>query len=409
MFKNKKRIYLDCASATPVRKEVKKTMDKYWDVDFGNAGGIHSEGQKAKNAITKSRNKIAKLIGATESEIIFNSGGTEANNSAIFGVLNQLIEDGTKIHDMHLITTKMEHPSVLNVFKWFEKKGADLDLLDINEKGTVDLDKFKKLLKPNTMLVSIMFVNNEIGTIQPIAEIAKIIRSFKKKELKNHESILPIFHSDAAQALLYIDINVTKLGLDLMSLDSQKIYGPKGAGILFIKKGIEIEPLIKGGTQENGLRSGTENVPLVVGFAKALELADKERKKETKRLTKLRDYFIKKILEKIPGSDLNGDLENRLPNNINISIPASNNDFSVIQLDEKGIACSTKSSCSTEKYSYVIKALGKSEKQIVNSLRFTLGRMTTKKDIDYVVKCLIDISSAKFNSPAGESKCKMTT
>ena len=398
MFKKKKtpktkmfgrrRIYMDYAAATPLDKKVKKEMDQYWDIDFGNAGAIHSEGVIAKNAIEKSRKIIAQILNARPEEIIFNSGGTESNNSAIFGVLDKLVEDGMRIEDMHLITSQMEHPSVLNYFKHFEKRGASLDLVGIDENGQVDLKEFKKLLKPNTILISIMFVNNEIGMIQPIEEIVKIIRGFKKKVLKNHNSITPILHSDSAQALLYVPINTLKLGVDLLSFDSQKIYGPKGCGALYVKKGLKINSLIVGGNQEKNLRSGTENTPLVVGFAKALELSFKEQKKEAERLTKLRNYFIQTVLNRIPEADLNGGLENRLPNNVNISVPASNNDFSVLQLDAKGIACNTKSSCSPEKYSYVIKALGKTEKQIQNSLRFTLGKFTTKNEIDYVVECL---------------------
>ncbi len=379
---------MDYAAATPLNKEVKKEMDRYWDIDFGNAGAIHTEGVIAKNAIEKSRETIAQILNARPGEIIFNSGGTESNNSAIFGVLDKLVEDGMKIEDMHLIISKMEHPSVLNYFKHFEKRGATLDIVGIDKDGQIDLKEFKKLLKPNTVLISIMFVNNEIGIIQPMEEITKIVRGFKKKILKNHESITPILHSDSAQALLYIPLNTLKLGIDLLSFDSQKIYGPKGCGVLYVRKGLKINSLIVGGTQERNLRSGTENTPLIVGFAKALELASKEQKKETIRLTKLRDYFIQEVLNKIPKADLNGGLENRLPNNVNISVPATNNDFSVLQLDQKGIACNTKSSCSTEKYSYVVKALGKTEKQIENSLRFTLGKFTTKKEIDYVIKCL---------------------
>jgi len=382
---------MDYAAATPLEKKVKKAMDKYWDKDFGNAGAIHTEGTIASRAIEESRKTIADILNARPEEIIFNSGGTESNNAAIFGVLDNLVEKGMKIEDMHLITSKMEHPSVLNYFEYFQRRGASLDLVDITEEGIIDLKHFRELLKPNTVLVSIMFVNNEIGTIQPMEEIVRIIRNFKKKILKNHQSVTPVLHSDSAQALLYVPLNTLKLGIDLISLDAQKIYGPKGAGALYVRKGLEINPLIVGGSQENGKRPGTPNTPLVVGFAKALELSTQEQKKETERLTELRNYFIKEVFKKIPKADLNGSLENRLPNNINISVPATNNDFSVIQLDQKGIACSTKSACSTQKYSYVIRALGKTEQQIANSLRFTLGKFTTKKDIDYTVKCLTQL------------------
>ncbi|MCK5022211.1 MAG: cysteine desulfurase [Candidatus Pacebacteria bacterium] len=397
VFKTKKkRIYMDYAAATPVRKEVKKAMDRFWDVDFGNPGGIHQEGVIARKAITESREKIAEILKARPNEIIFNSGGTESNNSAIFGVLDKLEEQGMDIKDMHLITTVMEHPSVLSYFKYFEKKGAQLDLLNIDENGIVDLKEFRKLLKPNTVLISIVFVNNEIGTIQPINEIVKIIRNFKKIQLKNHNSVLPILHSDAAQALLYIPIDMRNLRVDLMSFDSQKIYGPKGLGILYVRKGIEINPLISGGNQERGLRSGTENVPLIIGFAKALELAKEEQEKEVKRLTGLRDYFIKEVLENISGAELNGDTVRRLANNVNISIPASGNEFSVIQLDNKGIACSPKTACSKSRYSYIVESLGKSEEIVKNSIRFSLGKLTTKKDIDYVVKVLMEVVNNKI-------------
>ncbi|MFH1402244.1 MAG: cysteine desulfurase family protein [Patescibacteria group bacterium] len=387
----KKRIYLDNAAATPVREEVKKAMERFWNIDFGNAGAIHQEGQIAKQAIIQSRETIAKILKARSEEIIFTSSGTESNNLAVFGALDKLEEQGMKIKDMHLITTAIEHPSVLYRFQNYQKKGARLDFAKIEKNGIINLKHFKKLLQPNTVLVSIMFVNNEIGTIQPIAEIVKIIRDFKKKR-GDKNSILPIFHSDAAQALLYIPINTENLGADLLSFDAQKIYGPKGIGLLYIRKEIKINPLIIGGSQEKGMRPGTENIPLIVGFAKALELAIAEQKKEVARLTKLRDYFITQVLEKIPASELNGDAVCRLPNNVNISLRGINNEFVVLQLDAKGIACSTKSACLTKKHSYVIEALGdKDREKTNNSLRFALGRQTSKKDIDYVIQCLVKI------------------
>lgn len=385
----KKRIYLDNAAATPVRKEVQKVMSRYWDVDFGNAGAIHTEGVIAKQALTKSRKKIADLIKAQPAELVFTSGGTEANSLAVFGVLNKLKNIGKKIQDFHLITTVFEHPSILQCFKYFEQQGAQIDYLNIDQEGIVDLEQLKKILNPRTVLVSIMFVNNEIGTIQPLSKISKIIQNFKRRQANN--SIFPIFHSDAAQALLYLPINTQKLNVDLISFDAQKIYGPKGVGALYLKKGIEIEPLIVGGNQERGLRPGTENIPLIVGFAKALELAEREKNAETKRLTKLRNYFIEEILRKIPGTVLNGSLEKRLPNNINISFPNKDNEFLVIQLDQKGVACSTKSACSQEKKSYVIQSLAGETKRTQGAVRFTLGRTTTKKEIDLVIKILLKI------------------
>ncbi len=387
----KKRIYLDHAAATPVRKEVKKAMERFWNVDFGNAGANHTEGIIAKQALTESRKKIAKLVNAQSEELIFTSGGTEANNLAIFGILNKLIEAGQQVKEMHLITTVFEHPSVLQCFKYFEEKGAQVDYLDINQEGIVDLEQLKKIITSKIVLISIMFVNNEIGTIQPIEEIVKIIQNFKRRQPQS--SAFPIFHSDAAQALLFLPIDIQKLNIDMISFDAQKIYGPKGVGILFVKKNIEINPLIMGGGQESGLRPGTENTPLVVGFAKALEMAEQDKKRESQRLIKLRNYFIKKILEKIPGTKLNGNLNQRLANNANIFFPNKNNEFMIIQLDQLGIACSTKSACLTGKTSYVVNSLGNRENRDKGSIRFTMGKSTTKKNIDYLIKCLIKICS----------------
>jgi len=294
---------------------------------------------------------------------------------------------GTK--EMHLITTVFEHPSVLQCFKYFEQQGAQVDYLNIDKEGIIDLNQLKKIITEKTVLISIMFVNNEIGTIQPLSEVTKIIQNFKKK--KNFSSVFPVFHSDAAQALLYLPINIQKLKIDLISFDAQKIYGPKGVGALYIKKGIEISPLIMGGSQEKGLRPGTENIPFIVGFAKALELAEQEKDTETKRLTKLRNYFIKEVINKIPGTILNGSLEKRLPNNVNISFPNKDNEFLVIQLDQKGVACSTKSACSQEKNSYVIQSLAGETERTKSAVRFTLGKTTTKKEIDLVIKNLREI------------------
>ncbi|MEA2112824.1 MAG: cysteine desulfurase family protein [Patescibacteria group bacterium] len=386
-----KRIYLDHAAATPLRREVKKAMDRFWDIDFGNAGAIHAEGVTAKKAIVASREIVAKALKARSDEIIFNSGGTESNSLAILGFLNKLNEQGRQFEDMHLITSTFEHPSVLQCFKYFEKKGAQVNYTNINQEGIVDINHLKEILTPKTVLVSIMFVNNEIGTIQPISEIAKLINGFKKR--KPQQDNLPVFHSDAAQALLFLPINTKKLNIDMMSFDAQKIYGPKGVGALYIKKGVEINPLITGGSQEKGLRPGTENTPLIVGFAKALELAELEKEKESQRLTKLRDYFITETLKKIPGTKLNGNLDQRLCNNVNIFFPEKNNEFMVIQLDKKGVACSTKSACLTGKDSYVVDSIGDGENRGKGSIRFTMGKSTTKKNIDYLIKSLIEICS----------------
>lgn len=398
------RVYLDNASTTQISKEVKKAMDKYMVEEFGNPNSIHKMGVEAKNAVEGARKIVASIFNSHPDEVIFNSGGTEGNNTAIFGAFNHLRKNGAKYSDMRAITTNIEHSSVLECFKELERRGVAVDYAPVGENGIVDPMTIKKLLRPETVLVSVMYANNEIGTIQLIKEIAKVIRDFKKslpptsfffpqpKTYNLKPKTFPLFHADACQAPLFINLNTQELGVDLMTIDGQKIYGPKGIGALFIKRGVSIEPIIFGGGQEGGLRSGTENVPLIVGLAKALEIAGKNKTKNAERLSKLRDHFIKKIEEKIPQAVLNGDRIQRLPNNINISIIGIDPEFIVLQLDEKGIICSTKSAClKDESASYVIEALGRDKKYAQSSFRFSLGLEITKKDLDYVLKILTEL------------------
>ena len=414
------RVYLDNASTTPISREVKRAMDKYMTQEFGNPNSIHKMGVVAKNAVENARKSVASVFNSHLDEIIFNSGGTEGNNAAIFGVFNRLRKNGIKYSDMRAVTTNIEHSSVSECFKELERRGVVVDYAPVDENGIIDPLKIKELLKPETVLVSVMYANNEIGIIQPIKEIAKVIRNFKKnlqpttynlQPSKNslppttynlkpssppttynlQPTTFPHFHTDACQAPLFLNLNVQELGVDLMTIDGQKIYGPKGVGALFIKRGVMIEPIIYGGGQEKGLRSGTENVPLIVGLAKAIEIAGKNRIKNSEWISEVRDYGIRKIEEKIPQAVLNGDRMKRLPNNINISIPGIDPEFVVLQLDEGGIVCSTKSAClKDESVSYVIAALGKDEKYSQSSLRFSLGLDTTRKDMDYLVKMLTE-------------------
>ena len=307
----KKRIYLDYAATTPVDKKVVKVMERYWGKDFGNAGSICKEGVDAKKALTSARKNIAGFLGARSEEIYFTSGGTESNSLAIEGTLRSREEKGTPRNKMHIITSTIEHPSVLDHFKTLEKEGVEVTYIHVDESGIINPDDVYDSLKPNTVLVSIMYVNNEIGIIQPIPEISKKVKQFDGGT-KNE---LPYFHTDASQAPLYLPINVLSLGVDLMTLDAQKIYGPKGVGCLYRKRGVIISSIFIGGNQEKSLRPGTENVPLIIGFSKALEIAMQLKESETERLTKLRDYFIKTILEKIPNAELNGDKGMHLKNN----------------------------------------------------------------------------------------------
>jgi len=412
MTKNKtKRIYMDHAAAAPMGKRVKKAMEPYWTENFGNPNALYKEGLIARNAVETAREDIAKILGARAKEIIFTNGGTESDNLAIFGVVKNF-KSG------HIITTKFEHHAVLNSCKQLEKEGFKVTYLDVGKEGVVNPEDVKRALRPETILVSIMYANNEIGTVQPIREIAKVIRDFKKKsEAKPNFSrftlprngagsdasqnfasprlgaVFPLFHTDACQAPCYLDINVERFGVDLMTINGSKIYGPKGIGLLYAKNGIKLEPLLYGGEQERKLRPGTENVPAIVGLAEALKIADQDREKESARLVKLRDYFIGRLLGEIPKTVLNGHPTQRLPNNINVSILDAEGESIILYLDEAGVACSTGSACTSESLepSHVILAIGKPHAYAHGAMRFSLGRSTTKKDIDYVMKVLPDI------------------
>ena len=435
MTKNKtKRIYMDHAAAAPMDKRVKKAMEPYWTENFGNPNALYKEGLIARNAVETDREDIAKILGARAKEIIFTNGGTESDNLAIFGVVHAMTggvrkltslrtdEEGnpteakfpnsslSSVSRPHIITTKFEHHAVLNSCKRLEKEGFEVTYLDVGKEGVINPKDVAKALRPETILVSIMYANNEIGTVQPIREIAKVIRIFKKNgggkllslrtdeegnptESKFSSSVFPYFHTDACQAPGYLDLNVERLGVDLLTLNGSKIYGPKGIGLLYVKNGINLEPILYGGEQERKLRPGTENVPAIVGLAEALKIAEQEREKESARLIKIRDYFIGRLLGEIPKTVLNGHSAERLPNNINVSILDAEGESIVLYLDEAGVACSTGSACTSESLepSHVILAIGKPHAYAHGAMRFSLGRSTTKKDIDYVMKVLPDI------------------
>jgi cysteine desulfurase len=389
-----KQIYLDHAATTPVRPEALEAMLPYFFDKFGNPSSFHSAGKVAKDAMETARETIAKILNCRTAEIIFTAGGTESDNLAILGVARANRDKGN-----HIITLKIEHPAVLESCRKLEKEGFEVTYLPVDKEGIVKLDELKKALRKDTILISIMYANNEIGTIQPIKEIAKIIRNFKNSNLPppltppragGEGKIFPFFHTDACQAAGSLDMDVVKLGVDMLTFNGSKIYGPKGIGALYVKKGVKIEPLIFGGGQEHKMRSGTENVPAIIGLATALQLAQAEREKENARLIVLRDYFIKEALQKISGARLNGSAERRLPNNINISIPRVEGEAAVLYLDSYGIYVSTGSACSSASLlpSHVLLALGLSHDLAHNSLRFTLGRKTSKADLDYVLEVL---------------------
>ena len=364
-----------------------------------NPSSIHFVGVEARKKLENSRKKCADILSTQPRNIIFTSGGTESNNLAIQGIVFSWFQNNNK-NLPHLITTNIEHSSVLETFKMLEKrKLAQISIVPVESNGIVDPEKIKKEIKKNTVLISIMYANNEIGTIQPLREIAREIRHFKKKRTEifsqvlgspAHLSNFPIFHTDAVQAVNYLDLNVEKLGIDLLSLSGSKIEGAGKVGMLYKKNNISLVNIFGGGDQEMGFRPGTENLSEIIKFASALELVGKIKEKENKRLLKLRDYFIKKLLNLNPEIKVNGDLENRLPNNINITIPKIPSDLLVIELSAKGIYVSEKSACKSgdKSESYVIEAISPLQK---GSLRFSLGRKTTKADIDYTIKSLKEI------------------
>jgi cysteine desulfurase len=369
-----KRIYLDYAATTPVDPRVLKAMEPYFSEKFGNTMSLHSFGQEAKTALEESREIVADLMGAKPGEVIFTSSATESNNLALKGVALANRNKGN-----HVIISSIEHACIMESAKWLEKQGFEITKLKVDKYGLVDPEDVKKAIKKETILVSIMHANNEIGTIEPIEEIGKIC---KERGV--------YFHTDAAQSFGKIPINVNKMNIDLMTVSSHKMYGPKGAAALFVREGTKIEPILHGGGHEMGLRSSTVNVAAIVGFAEACKIAKKEMEKEAKRLTKLRDKLIKGVLEKIPGSHLNGHPTKRLPNNANFWFEGVEGESIVIQLDLLGIAASTGSACSTEKLepSHVLLAIGLRPEQAHGSLRLSLGRWTTEKDIDYALEVL---------------------
>jgi len=387
-----KRIYLDNAATTPLGKKVKKAMDKASCEIFGNPSSVHKEGVAARTAIESARGKVADFFDAHPDEIIFTSGGVESNNLAILGTFGSPTPKDLgvglpKVEQCHAITSAIEHSSVLDTFRSLESMGLAVTYVGVNEKGIIDPKDIKEALRADTKLVSIMYANNEIGSIQPIAEIAKVIRDFSKG--KNIQK--PIFHTDAAQALNYIDVKVLKLDVDMLSASASKIYGPKGAGILYVKRNTNISQIMYGGGQEMGIRPGTENTSAIVGCGEAVSITTKIKEKEMTRMKILNNYFTLKIRNNFSNAVINSTDEG-LPNIVNVSFPETESEEIVLRLDAKGIACSGKSACKTEdeEVSYVVNALGEGHYP-ESAVRFSMGRDTKKGDIDFTIKKLKEI------------------
>lgn len=370
-----RKVYLDHSATTPVDEEVADLIRIYYTEKYGNPSSVHSFGREAKKALEEARLQVAALIGAKPEEITFTSGGTEADNLAILGMA-----EAGRGKGRHLIISAIEHHAVLETAEYLEKMGYELTILPVNAEGIVELDSVGQALRPDTILVSVMHANNEVGAIQPIEEIGRIVRE--------HGAV---FHVDAVQTLGKIPVDVDKLGVDLLTMSAHKIYGPKGVGALYIRKGIRISSLLHGGGQEKKRRSGTENTPGIIGFGKACELAAQRMTEEAEKLKKLRDKLLNGIVERIDYVKINGPLGDlRLPNNVNVSINFVEGESLLLSLDMLGIAASSGSACTSGSLdpSHVLLAMGLSHEIAHGSLRFSLGRQNTEEDIDYVLENL---------------------
>jgi cysteine desulfurase len=365
-------IYLDNAASTPVHEKVIEEMIPYFKEQYGNPSSIHKYGRLANIAIQNARKRISSLINAESSEILITSGGTESNNTALYGIAHHN-------KGKHIITSSIEHDAILEPCKRLEEEGFQITYLPVDKYGLVNPGDVEKEISSDTCLVSIMFANNEVGTIQPIAEIGKIT---KEKKI--------VFHTDAIQAVGKTPINVKELGIDLLSISSHKINGPKGVGALYVRKGIKIDPLILGGGQENGLRSGTENVASIVGFGIACQLANDNIVQNQEHFRKLGMKLITDVLKEIPYTKLNGHPEKRIPNNIHFTFLGVNGEDLIIKLDENKVAASTGSACSVkvQKASHVLRAIGFSHEQITGSLRLTIGITNTEEEINETIQVL---------------------
>lgn len=381
----KRRVYLDYASLTPVDKRVIKVMNDTMHKYPANPSSLYAEGVAAEKALNTYRQNVATFLEAHADEIFFTSGGTEANNLAIRGVVDGAVKKG--ISKPHIVSIAIEHPSVRELL---DTGICDVTYVPVDSEGIIDLKELKASLRPETVLVSVMYANNEIGVIQPISDIARTIRAFKKN--RPQESEYPIFHTDACQAAAYCSMRVPALGIDILTIDGGKVYGPRGIGAIYMRRAVQenIVPLLYGGGQERGFRPGTENLPAIAGLSTALQICAKEREVEFNRLTNMRDRLIEEIQKVVTNATINGTMNTRLPNNINMCFPEQDAEFLVLRLDAKGVCVSSVTSCrskSEDSSSYVIEQLG-SKDCAISSLRITLGRYTTESELNFFLKQL---------------------
>lgn len=373
-----KLIYLDYAAATPLDDAVFQAMQPFWQDQFYNPSATYLPAQNVKKALDQARANVAQILGARPPEIIFTAGGTESCNLAIHGIMQQY-------PDANVVVSGVEHEAVLAPAQQYAHQ-----LAPVGPDGILDLEKLQKAINDQTVLVSVMYANNEVGSLQPIAKIGQLVKKINQARQANGNKLPLYFHTDACQAAAYLDLNVARLGVDLLTLNGGKIYGPKQSGILYVKGGLELQPLISGGGQESGLRSGTENVGAAAGFVRALQLVQQNRQAETKRLQELQHNFIKQLPD---AWQLNGSKTHRLPNNLHITIPGTDNERLLIQLEMAGILAAAGSACSAQKGapSHVLKAMGLKDKDARASLRFTMGGQTTKHQLDYLLETLVKL------------------
>ena len=376
-------VYMDHAGTTPLAPEVLRAMTPYFTELYGNPSSIHSVGQEARYALDQARERVAGVLNCRPREVVFTSGGTESDNAAIVGVASALQGTGN-----HIVTSSVEHHAVLHTCQHLESQGFDVTYLPVDSNGVVQAEAVQRAITERTTLVSIMYANNEIGVVNPIPEIAKVV-----KQRADEFSRTILFHTDAVQAAGYLDLNVKRLGVDLLSLSGHKFHGPKGTGVLFIRRGAPFLPYLLGGGQERERRSGTENIPGIVGLSAALDAANAQRDETSRHCAAMRDRIVAQVLERVPGSRLNGHPTQRLPNNANFSFPGVEGEPILLGLDMAGIAASSGSACSSGSLepSHVLLALGQSAEVARGSLRLTLGKDNTEEQVDYLLDVLVDL------------------
>jgi cysteine desulfurase len=372
------KIYLDYAAATPINQEVLEAMQPYFSDNFYNPSANYQLAKKVADDIDDSRQKVAEILSVKPSEIYFTAGGTEANNLAIKGVME--LHPGKNI-----VISSIEHESIVDPAQEFDCRVAPVD-----KNGRIIISALEQIIDANTVLISIMYANNEIGTITPMVKLKQLIEKIRTKRQMDNNPLPLYFHTDACQAANYLSLNATGIGVDIMTLNGGKIYGPKQSGVLFVHRSLKLKPQILGGGQEHGLRNGTENVPAIIGFSKALVIAHNLKLTELKRLEALQSYFAESLKRQIPNCLINGSIKYRLPNNLNVRLPGQDNEVVLFKLDQAGIMCSTGSACSAQRdtISPTLLAIGLSEAEVLSSLRFSLGRQTTKAQIDSVIQTI---------------------